>query len=254
MKKYVLFPLLIILICSFKSSDKEITIFIAGDSTAQTYSEEKDGLIKGWGQMLPLFLSGDVKVVNHAMGGRSTKTFIGEGRWDKLLSEVKNGDYVFIQFGHNDASTRPERHASYDDYRENLVKMIEDVRAKNANPVLLTSIVMRTFKDGSLIDDRLKGYPVITRRVAKEYGVPMIDLNLKTRDFVTMLGDEASKPYYRWVNPGEDPTKPEGLKDDTHLMEKGARQVAYFVAEGLKDLNLHGLSEYVQLDNMKEKY
>jgi lysophospholipase L1-like esterase len=248
MKKYIFIPLLLLLICSFISSEKKIKIFIAGDSTAQSYKEQKDGLIKGWGQMLPLYLSDEVEVVNHAMGGRSTKTFIGEGRWDKLLSQVSAGDYVFIQFGHNDASTRPERHASYDDYRANLVRMISDVRAKDANPVLLTSVVMRTFQKGNLIDDRLKGYPVITRQVAKEYGVPMIDINLKTRDFITMLGDEKSKAYYRWVEPGVDHAKPDGLKDDTHMMEKGAKQVAFFVAEGIKELNIEGLSKYVNLN------
>lgn len=253
MKKILLFSLMLLLAYSFTTVEPKVSIFIAGDSTAQSYKEEKDGLIKGWGQMLGKFLTDDVKVVNHAMGGRSTKTFISEGRWDKLLSEVSPGDYVFIQFGHNDASTRPERHASYGDYRKNLVKFIEDVRAKKANPVLLTSVVMRTFdKNGNLVDDRLKGYPVITRQVAKEYNVPMIDVNLKTRDFITMLGDSASIPYYRWVDPGVDHAKPEGLKDDTHMMEKGATQVASFVAEGIKDLDLKGLSEYVKLDAAKK--
>lgn len=250
MKKYILLLLVTVLVCSFTSADKRIKIFIAGDSTAQTYKEERDGLIKGWGQMLPLFLDDKVQVVNHAMGGRSTKSFINEGRWDKLLSEVSKGDYVFIQFGHNDASTRPERHASYEDYKKNLVKMIEDVRAKKANPVLLTSVVMRTFVNKSLTDDRLKGYPVIIRQISKEYNVPMIDINLKTRDFVTMLGDERSKPYYRWVEPGVDHAKPEGLKDDTHMMEKGATLVAYFVAEGIRDLNLKDLNKHV---NLKDK-
>lgn len=247
MKKYIFLSILFLLICSFTTSEKKIKIFIAGDSTAQSYKEEKDGLIKGWGQMLPLYLSDEVEVVNHAIGGRSTKTFISEGRWDKLLSQVNAGDYVFIQFGHNDASTRPERHTSYDDYRANLIRMISDVRAKGANPVLLTSVVMRTFQKGNLVDDRLKGYPVITRQVTKEYGVPMIDVNLKTRDFITMLGDEDSKAYYRWVEPGVDHAKPNGLKDDTHMMEKGAKQVAFFVAEGIKELDIERLSKYVNL-------
>lgn len=254
MKKIILIPLLIFIVCAFKVSDEPIRIFIAGDSTAQSYKEEKDGLIKGWGQMLEKFLTSDVQVVNHAMGGRSTKTFISEGRWDKLLSEVKAGDYVFVQFGHNDASTRPERHASYDDYRKNLIKFIDDVRAKQANPVLLTSVVMRTFNEkGNLVDDRLKGYPVITRQVAKEYNVPMIDINLKTRDMVTMLGDSASISYYRWVEPGVDHAKPDGLKDDTHMMDKGATQVARFVAEGIEELHLKGLCEHVRLEKKQRK-
>jgi len=226
--------------------DSKTKIFIAGDSTAQTYNEERDGLIKGWGQMLDCYLNENIEVVNHAIGGRSTNSFIAEGRWDKLLSEVKPGDYVFIQFGHNDASTRPERHTSYEEYEVNLKRMVEDVREKDAHPVLLTSLVMRTFVNGHLTDNRLKGYPAITRKVAKEEEVSLIDVNLKSRDFITMLGDEASKPYYRWVEPGVDPKKPDGLQDDTHMMEKGAKKVAQFVAEGIAELK-SGLSENITL-------
>lgn len=248
MKNKLVLATLFILLCSFTSSEPKIRIFIAGDSTAQSYNEEKDGLIKGWGQMLEKYFTDDIQVINHAIGGRSTKTFINEGRWDRLLSEVKAGDYVFIQFGHNDASTRPERHASYEDYENNLSKFIHDVRSKDAYPVLLTSVVMRTFKDGNLVDDRLKGYPVITRKVAKEQAVPLIDINLKTRDFITMLGDSASIPYYRWVEAGIDHAKPDGLKDDTHMMDKGATQVASFVTESVRELNLYGLSKYIKAE------
>lgn len=233
---------------SFTNEERKIHIFVAGDSTAQEGSDQKNGLIRGWAQMLPLYLSDDVVIKNYAMGGRSTKTFISEGRWDRLLSGVKAGDFVFIQFGHNDASSRPDRHTSYEEYEENLLKMINDTKAKGATPVLLTSVVMRTFYKGSLIDNRLKGYPVITRQVAKKHNVPLIDVNLKTRDFVTMLGDEASKPYYRWLEPGIDPFKPDGIQDDTHMMEKGAKKVASFVAEGMKELNIKGLSNYIQFD------
>ena len=246
MKKYILSLIILVLVTGFTSSDKKIKIFIAGDSTAQTYKVERDGLIKGWGQMLPEFLDDNVEVVNHAMGGRSTKTFLNEGRWDKLMAQVRKGDYVFIQFGHNDASTRPERHASRADYRDNLLKMIQDVRDKKAHPVLLTSVVMRTFVNGSLTDDRLKEYPVIMRQIAREFNVPLIDINQKTRDFITVLGDKKSVAYYRHSEPGEDPAKPDGVKDDTHMMEKGATQVACFVAEGIKELKLKGLCNHIK--------
>ncbi len=246
-KKIILFAIAVIFLSAFSSSERKVRILIAGDSTAQTY-KEKDGLIKGWGQMFPLFLDDKVEVINHAMGGRSTKTFLNEGRWDKLMLQVRKGDYVFIQFGHNDASTKPERYASHADYHDNLIKMIQDVKAKKATPVLLTSIVMRTFVNGNLTDDRLKAYPVIMRQLAKEYNVKLIDVNQKTKDFVTVLGDKKSIPYYRYSESGVDPTKPEGIKDDTHMMEKGATQVAYFVAEGIKELNLKGISEHVKLD------
>lgn len=245
MNKNVFLLFIIIGLTSCASSLKYTSIYIAGDSTAQTYEESRDGLIKGWGQMLPLFLDEKIKVDNRAIGGRSTKTFISEGRWEKLVSDLKPGDFVFIQFGHNDASTRPDRHASYDDYRVNLIRMIEDARAKKANPVLLTSVVMRTFVNGNLVDDRLKGYPVITREVAKAYNVPMLDINLKSRDFITMLGDKGSIPYYRWLDAGIDHKKPDGIKDDTHMMEKGAKKIAEFVTESIKEQKIKGLSNHV---------
>ena len=246
MKKGFTLIFLALMFTGFTSSSKKTRIFIAGDSTAQTYIEARDGLIKGWGQMLPNFLDGNVEVVNHAMGGRSTKTFLNEGRWDKLMSEVKKGDYVFIQFGHNDASSRADRHASLAQYKANLTKMIQNVRSKNANPVLLTSVVMRTFVNKNLTDDRLKGYPAVVRILSNELATPLIDVNMMTKDFITLLGDEASIPYYRWTLPGVDKTKPEGIKDDTHMMELGANQVASFVAEGIKSLKLKGLSEHVR--------
>lgn len=242
MKKIIYLLLGVFVVSSFKATEKPVKILIAGDSTAQSYKEERDGLIRGWGQMLPLYIDSQTTVVNHAIGGRSTKSFIAEGRWERLLSETDAEDIVLIQFGHNDSSTRPERHASYQQYEENLLKMIREVRQKKAIPVLLTSVVMRTFVNGNLVDDRLKGYPVIMRKIAREHQVDLIDINLRTRDFITMLGDEASKPYYRWVEPGMDPVKPEGVKDNTHMMEKGARQVALFVAEGLRELDLLKLS------------
>ena len=212
--------------CTNSGEEKETcTIFIAGDSTAQTYKEEKHGLIKGWGQMLSLYLDESVIIDNRAIGGRSTKTFIEEGRWDKLINDVSPG-------------TRPERQASPQQYEEDMKKFIHDVISKEATPILLTSIVMRTFKEGNLVDDRLKSYPAIVRKIAKELNVSLIDINTISRDFILLLGDEKSKEYYRWIEPGIDPFKPDGLKDDTHMMEKGAIQVAFFIAEELSKLNL----------------
>lgn len=243
MKK--LFLLMLVVICTaFTAQEAKVRIFIAGDSTAQTYNETKT-LMRGWGQMLPSFFTSQVQVVNHAIGGRSTKSFLDEGRWDKLLNELKKGDYVLIQFGHNDTSSKPERHASPKDYRANLIRYVNDVRARKANPVLLTSVVMRTFVKGNLVDDRLKTYPGIMRQVAREMDVPLIDVNLQTRDMILSLGDEPSKALYMWVEPGEDPSKPDGSKDDTHLREEGARRVAEIVARGIEDADLRRLSRYL---------
>ena len=237
--------LLLMAIMTLASCHTQRTIFMAGDSTAEYATQEKKGYIRGWAQMLPLYLDNDkVKMDIRSRGGRSTKSFIADGIWDKLINDVKKGDYVFIQFGHNDASKRPERHASYADYRKNLIRMINEVRAKGATPVLLTSVVQRTFMNKVLIDDRLKGYPAIMRKLAKEMDVMLIDCHQKTRDFVVTIGDEASKPYYRYLPPGVDPFKPKGIADDTHMMEKGAKRVAAFVAEGMLELDCK-LSSFV---------
>ncbi|MCC8173634.1 MAG: rhamnogalacturonan acetylesterase [Odoribacter sp.] len=244
MKKVVVIGVILVLLCGFKGKEK-VRIFIAGDSTAQNYDVNKT-LQRGWGQMLQAYFTDEVKVVNHAIGGRSTKTFINENRWEKLLNEVRKGDYVFIQFGHNDASTRPERHTSYADYQTNLIKFVTEVREKGANPVLLTSVVMRTYKNKVLVDDRLKGYPAITREVAETYNVPLIDINQKTRDLILMMGDQPSKALYMWVKPGEDPSKPDGGEDDTHLREEGAQRVAEMVAKEVKRQKLKGLGKYVK--------
>lgn len=228
------------------------TIFMAGDSTSEYATQEKKGYIRGWAQMLPLYLNDEVKMDIRSRGGRSTKSFIADGIWGRLIADVKKGDYVFIQFGHNDASKRPERHASYEDYKANLTRMINEVKEKEATPVLLTSVVMRTFRNRVLVDDRLKGYPAIMRKLAKEMDVMLIDCNQKTRDFVVTIGDEASKPFYRHLGPGIDPFKPEGIADDTHMMEKGAKRVAAFVAEGMLELDCK-LSKYVVEEKVMEE-
>lgn len=208
--------------CESTSSAKRI--FIAGDSTAQGYDTTKTTM-RGWGQILPSLLPEDVEVVNCAKAGRSTKSFREEGRWDSIMNRAQAGDWVLIQFSHNDTSTKPERHASPEDFRNNLIRFIEETRAKEANPLLLTPLVMRTFHERNLIDNRLKTYPGIIREVARTYSVPMIDVNLRTRDLVLLLGDENSKGLYV-------------ENDDTHTCEAGAEAVAKFVAEGLKELKV----------------
>lgn len=214
------------------AAPRERKLFIAGDSTAQTYDTAKT-LQRGWGQLIQTYLSPDIVVDNRAIGGRSTKTFIYEGRWQKIVDNIAQGDIVAIQFGHNDASTRPERHASYEEYRHNLQTMVADVRNKGAQPVLLTSVVMRTFKEGNLIDDRLKAYPAITRQVARELNVKLIDVNVMMRDTVLLLGNEASKELYMWIEAGTDSTYKDGKQDDTHLKQNGANAVARFIANQL---------------------
>ena len=123
--------------------------------------------------------------------------------------------------------------------------MIEEAKAKQARPILATSIVMRTFKDNALIDDRLKGYPAITRQIADSLNIPLIDTWLKSRDLVIMMGDEPSKELYMWIPAGVDSIRPDGSQDDTHLQAPGAHAIAKIVAKEIKKQNLKDIAEYV---------
>lgn len=240
MKKIFLSFILIASLSSFTflELDNKVKVFIAGDSTAQTNSPES-GLTRGWGQYLSEFLTDSVEVLNQAIGGRSTSSFIREGRWKKLISEVGPGDWVLIQFGHNDTSTgNPNRYTPPTDYKKNLMDFCAEVKIKGAIPVILTPIVFRTFNDdGKLVSIRphFAEYIQLARDAAKESGSYLIDMNKLTHDFVQELGDEKSKEYYCWVKAGSHPKITEDKEDNTHLQEKGARSFAEIVSKGMKD-------------------
>ncbi len=223
---------------------KDVSIYIAGDSTAQGYDTTKT-VMRGWAQMLPKFFDEHVTIVNKAKAGRSTKSFIAEDRWQGIIDSIKPNDYVIIQFGHNDASSKPERHASYPDYKNNLIKMINETQSKQANPILATSIVMRTFNGKALVDDRLLGYPAIMRQLADSLNIPLIDTYVKTRDLIIMMGDEPSKELYMWIPAGVDSIRPNGSQDDTHLQTPGAMAVAEIVAKEIKKQKLINIADHV---------
>ncbi|MCW3786887.1 rhamnogalacturonan acetylesterase [Plebeiibacterium sediminum] len=238
-----LFSIIALISCN-TPKPKDVSIYIAGDSTAQGYDTTRT-VMRGWAQMLPKFLDEHVTVVNKAKAGRSTKSFIAEDRWQGIIDSIKPDDYVIIQFGHNDASSKPERHASYPDYKNNLLKMISEAQAKQANPILATSIVMRTFNGRSLVDDRLLGYPAIMRQLADSLNIPLIDTYVKTRDMIIMMGDEPSKELYMWIPAGVDSIRPNGSQDDTHLQTPGAMAVAEIVAKEIKKQNLKNIADHV---------
>ncbi|WP_176597103.1 MULTISPECIES: rhamnogalacturonan acetylesterase [Sphingobium] len=216
------------------------TILIASDSTAADYQPGSYPQT-GWGMMLRCGLAPEVRVSNHAMGGRSTRSFLSEGRWMQLLSEVTPGDTVLIQFGHNDANrARPERWApAPTDYRNNLLRFIWDVRAAGGTPVLLTPVTRRSFgPDGKARAD-FADYSAIVRDLAAATHTPLIDLEALSRAWVDRAGRQASSAYYLHYRPEDGAIGfPKGIDDDTHFSELGARHVADLVAGGLKSLNL----------------
>ena len=211
-------------LCSFTEERRDSVIFMVGDSTMANKKLDKGNPERGWGQMLPGFLSDGITVDNHAVNGASSKSFLKSGRWDKVMERIRPGDYVFIQFGHNDAPHKGERATvAGGDYDDNLRRYVNDTRSRGGEPVLFTSIIRRKFADDSTLVDTHGAYIQSVKNVAAELKVPVVDMNRISHDLVTSLGDEASKSLFMHIAPGTVASHPDGLADDTHLNVKGAR-------------------------------
>lgn len=226
--------LLALCLCSFTEEKRKPVIFMIGDSTMATKNLAGQNPERGWGHMLPGFLNDSITVENHAKNGASSKSFITEGRWDKVIERIRPGDYLFIQFGHNDAPHKGERATvaggSYDD---NLRRFIREARAKGGKPVLFTSIVRRKFGEDSILVDTHGAYIQAVKNVAAEQNVPLVDMNALSHDFVQNLGVDKSKEYFMHVAPGTVPLCPKGKTDDTHLNVKGARALASIAVDAI---------------------
>ncbi|GET26969.1 GDSL-type esterase/lipase family protein [Prolixibacter sp. NT017] len=236
--------ILISLIWMGNSARKDtIQLWTIGDSTmankkAEVFPET------GWGQVLHQFFDDGVKIHNHARNGRSTKSFIDEGRWKVVLDSLKPGDYVFIQFGHNDEKIKDSTRYTvpFGSYSDNLKRFVTESREKGATPILLTPIVRRKFDAKGKLLDTHKDYPVAVRKGAKQLDVPLIDMEKLTRKMIQSMGPEKAKELYVCTPPTK--RYPEGRHDDTHLKVKGAQAVASLAAQALKKLPL-GLSKHV---------
>lgn len=219
-------------------AEQPVTLFLAGDSTiAEKLASKRPET--GWGEFLGVqFLPGKVVVDNRARNGRSTRTFIEEGRWQALIDYIRPGDYVFIQFGHNDASVqKKDRYTPPADYRRNLERFVADVRARKGTPILLTPVARRKFEGGRLLPTHGE-YPQIVRAIAKERRVALIDLLARSEAILREAGDEGSKSLFLWLRADEYPNYPGGLEDNTHFSPAGARRMAKAVADGLRELDL----------------
>lgn len=242
MNKNLLVGLGIILMSFIAVKKEPITLYIIGDSTAAN-KQPKAFPETGWGMELQPYFDRNVKVDNRALNGRSTKSFINEKRWEAILTTLKEGDYVLIEFGHNDEKiNKPEIGTSLTEFKVNLIKYIQETQAKKANPILLTPIARRNFKNGVLADTH-KGYPAIVRKLADSLHIPLIDMERKTAKVLAELGDEPSKKLFNYVDSGN-VNYPSGKKDDTHLSPYGAKIVAGLVAEGVKETKTD-LGKYV---------
>ena len=259
MMKKMLMAVVVMALLTAGAPQKVTTIFIVGDSTAAKKDLSKGSPERGWGMALQCYFDeAFIKVDNHAVNGRSSKSFINEGRWQKVLDLIKPGDYVIIQFGHNDEKPQPERHTDPGStFDANIAKFINETRAKGGIPIVMNPVVRRnfavkevkndddeklrntTFKDGAKIkeDDVLKDthgqYAIAPRRVADSLHAHFIDATKITHDLEQSLGVEKSKLLHMWYKPGENPALPEGKQDNTHYNIYGAHRVASLFAEAM---------------------
>lgn len=250
------------------TTDRTVTIFMIGDSTMANKSLNGGNRERGWGHVLGGFFSEEVHVDNHAVNGRSSKSFIDEGRWAVVLDKIKPGDYVFIQFGHNDEKADSARHTepgtTFDD---NLRRFVKETREKGGIPVLFNSIVRRSFghnehavaeddmrkdmskdtmaEEGNVLVDTHGKYLDSPRRVAEELEVPFVDMNKITHDLVEGLGAEASKKLFMWIPEGVCAACPKGRADNTHLNVYGARTIAGLTVDVIAE-NVPALAPYVR--------
>ena len=260
MKKQIklFFVTLTLLLFASAIPEKTTTIFIIGDSTAANKDISKGKLERGWGMVLQSYFDDNIRVDNRALNGRSSLSFINEGHWDKVLQSMKPGDYVIIQFGHNDEKPKADRHTdpgSTFDYM--LARYVRETREHGGIPVLMNCVVRRnffvnapendddeklrtqTFKDGvkmvegdTLIDTHGL-YRVAPRDVAQRMNCHFVDANQITHDLEQGLGTEASKRLHMWFLPDTEPTEPKGKQDNTHYNIYGAQQVARLLADAL---------------------
>jgi lysophospholipase L1-like esterase len=210
-------------------------IHLAGDSTMADKPTDPPNPEHGWGQLLPEFFSDPTMIVNHAANGRSTRSFITEGRWQALVDALRAGDWVVIQFAHNDEKIFPDAGGEFQD---NLRRFVADVRAKQANPILATPCARRSFDDTGRLVDTHGDYPDAVRTVAAEAGVPLLELNRLTSALEEGHGPEGSKRLHLWISPGAYQRQPDGYQDDTHYSAYGADRVALLAVQEIIRLDL----------------
>jgi lysophospholipase L1-like esterase len=211
---------------SIARTDDAITVFLLGDSTVCDQPAEP---WNSWGQMLPRFFTEGVAVANHAESGESLRSSLGARRLDKVISTMKAGDYLFIQYGHNDMKERGPGVGAFSNYRADLKKFIRAVRNRGGIPVLVTPMNRNRLDSSGKVVNTLGDYPDAVRRAAEEENVPLIDLNAMSKTFYEALGPQ---------NVGK------AFQDGTHHNNYGSYELAKCVVEGIRSNRL-GLAKYI---------
>jgi DNA sulfur modification protein DndE len=239
---------------AFSPTEEKPRIFLIGDSTCAN-KNPYDAPETGWGQVLPELFTTAVEIQNHAVNGRSTRSFRNQGLWRKVHDQLHKGDYVFIQFGHNDQkeSDTTRFAAAQTDYRKNLIRYIEETQAKGATPVLFTPVMRRKFDESGKFVDQHGEYPIVVREIAKQYNIMLIDMHTSSQKIIEQHGVEGSKKIFMNVAAGIYPKFPKGIEDNTHFTTYGARLMANLVADGLV-ITGNPLRNFLKKTEFNDKY
>ncbi|MCC2548701.1 rhamnogalacturonan acetylesterase [Hymenobacter sp. BT175] len=214
-----------------------IRVYLIGDSTMAD-KQEKAFPETGWGTPFRYFFDETVTIDNRAQNGRSTKSFLAENRWQPVANDLRPGDYVFIQFGHNDEVPTKKSYSTEAEFRANLMRFVTETRLKKAFPVLLTPVARRKFDAAGKVEGTHNVYSAIVRNVAKDQQVPLIDLDQTSQALLQQFGVENSRLLFNQLVPGEHPNYPAGRDDNTHFNELGARKMAQLVLADVRTLKL----------------
>lgn len=234
---------IVFLILGGKSQQK-ITLHLIGDSTCAPKADNRRPET-GWGEKFKNFFNQNVQVRNYAVNGRSTRTFIEEHRWDSTLAALKAGDYVFIQFGHNDEVPTKKSYTTPDDFKANLKRFILETRAKKAIPVLLTPVSRRRFDEQGNFFDTHGEYGTYVRQVAEETSVAFIDMQIISMAILVRYGKTESAKVFLHCAEGQCPNYPNGIIDDTHFNDFGATVMAEALSKAILDAKISPLKEYI---------
>ncbi len=222
-----------------------VTVYLLGDSTVTDQPDEPWG---SWGQMLPRFFRAGIAVANHAQSGESLRSSLDAHRLDKVLSTIKPGDYLFIQYGHNDQKEHGAGVGAFTTYKADLKHFVDEAKKRGALPVLVTSMNRRRFDAQGKLVPTLGDYPEAVRQAAREEDVPLIDLNAMSKTLFEALGPQGTLKAFVHYPAGSFPGQTVALKDDTHFNSYGAFELARCVVEGIKAAKLTGLTPFLVTD------
>jgi lysophospholipase L1-like esterase len=230
----------VLIASSLQAQEKPISpqppvIYMVGDSTMADKPLHPAHPERGWGQLLPVYLLPEVRVVNLAVNGRSSKSFRDEGLWKPVMDGMRAGDYVIVQFAHNDEKRGDARATeAFGSFKENIERYVREVREKQGKPILATPVARRAFGEEGIPKDTHGDYAVAIRQVSQEQNVPLLEMERRSSELLKRLGPELSKHLFMWCAPGEWDTVPGGREDNTHFNAYGASRMCDIAVEEIR--------------------